>query len=67
MSKNIRITRDKQPKRNSEETIKVRMINKAIRDMIKNGHITQEFADENRKELVEQALRKLVWESDAAQ
>jgi|APGre2960657404_1045060.scaffolds.fasta_scaffold39854_2 hypothetical protein len=60
MSKNIRITRDKQPKRNSEETIKVRMINKAIRDMIKNGHITQEFADENRKELVEQALRKLV-------
>ena len=60
MSKNIRITRDKQPKRNSEETIKVRMINKAIRDMIKNGHITQEFADENRKELVEQALIKLV-------
>ena len=60
MSKNIRITRDKQPKRNSEETIKVRMINKAIRDMIKNGYITQEFADENRKELVEQALRKLV-------
>ena len=60
MSKNIRITRDKQPKRNSEETIKVRMINKAIRDMIRNGYITQEFADENRKELVEQALRKLV-------
>ena len=60
MSKNIRITRDKQPKRNSEETIKVRMINKAIRDMIKNGYITQEFADENRKELVEQALRKLL-------
>ncbi len=60
MSKNIRITRDKQPKRNSEETIKVRMINKAIRYMIKNGYITQEFADENRKQLVEQALRKLV-------
>ena len=60
MSKNIRITRDKQPKRNSEETIKVRMINKAIRDMIRNGYITKEFADENRKELVEQALRKLV-------
>jgi hypothetical protein len=60
MSKNIRITRDKQPKRNSEETIKVRLINKAIRDMIRNGHITKEFAEENRKELVEQALRKLV-------
>jgi hypothetical protein len=60
MSKNLRITRDKQPKRNSEETIKVRLINKAIRDMIKNGHITQEFADENRKRLVEQALIKLV-------
>ena len=60
MSKNIRITRDKQPKRNSEETIKVRLINKAIRDMIRNGHITKEFVEENRKELVEQALRKLV-------
>jgi hypothetical protein len=35
--------------------------------MIRNGHITKEFAEENRKELVEQALRKLVWRLDVAQ
>lgn len=60
MKKNIGIIRDKQPKRNSEETIKIRLINKAINDMVKAGHITQKFADENRKELIEQSLRKLI-------
>jgi hypothetical protein len=59
MSKNLKITRDKQPKRNNDDVMKVRVINKAIKDMVKNGYITQQYADENRIKLVSAALKTL--------
>lgn len=59
MSKNIRITRDKQPRRNPDDVIKVKVINKAIKDMVKNGYITQEYADQNRTALITNALKTL--------
>ena len=59
MSKNIRITRDKQPIRNNDDVMKVRVINKAIKDMVKSGHITQEYADQNRTALITNALKTL--------
>jgi hypothetical protein len=39
--------------------MKVRVINKAIKDMVKNGHITQEYADQNRTALITNALKTL--------
>ena len=59
MSKNWMITKDIQPKRNKDELIKIRVINKAIRDMVRNGYITQQFADENREKLISDALKTL--------
>jgi len=61
MSKNYKITRDRQSNspRENDETIKVKAINKSIKAMVESGLITQEFADENRNELVKLTLNKL--------
>mgnify|MGYP000893980618 CR=1 FL=1 len=61
MSKNYKITRDRQSNslRDNAETIKVKAINREIKKMVESGLITQEFADENRNKLVELTLNKL--------
>lgn len=61
MSKNYKITRDRQSNvpRDNAETIKVKAINRQIKKMVESGLITQEFADENRNKLVELTLNKL--------
>jgi len=61
MSKNYKITRDRQSNspRDNSETIKIKAINREIKKMVESGLITQEFADENRNKLVELTLNKL--------